>query len=463
MEKRKQVILRLAAVWLGIILILTFFSNTIYAINLPNVAVSFISDGVISSTNRAEGVLDFAENRNFYADQAGLLHLSWQEGDRVESGDLLFSIHVDIEDLRDRLEAEQHRLERTILRRTASQNQLQNLRVGTAIPAAQAPPDTSRFDNEENRLSVEIARLEDEYIVQQGLLQAGIITRDELTNTTNQLEDLRRNLNNNQAERERTIENHQRNLETMAADNRIQQDQRQQTYIAERNRLQNEINLLNLDEGEIRRQIQRLEEQIEDGGIVRVYAENPSVIQEIPLSDGMHISRNQLIMRLGVLEGNRYRAIVYFPERMGFLPVGTQVQVDIPSFREFGLQGEIFRMIPSQGRLRTEVSFDTDMPVSGGEGVRVTVNQFSELFQNVLPNSAIREDNIGLFILYVSRERNTLLGYSYVARQSRIHVFENGRGERYTAFHIFTEPDGPIVIQSDRPVTAGDRIRLVGE
>jgi len=463
MEKRKQILLRIAAAWLGVILILTFFSNTIYALNLPNVAVGFISDGIISSTNRAEGVLDFVESQSIYSDQLGRLHISLQEGDRVGVGDLLFSIHVDIDDLQDRLEAERHRLERTSLSRSASQNQLQNLRPGASSSATLAPVDTSRFDHEADRLSVEIARVEEEYAIQQSLLNAGIISRDELETITNQLEDLRRNYNRNKEERVQAQENHQRDQERTAAENRIQQDQQQRTYTAERNRLQNEINIFNLDESEIRRQIQRLETQIEGGGIVRVYAENPVIIREIALSDGMHINRNQLIMRLGVLKGELYSTSVYFPERMGFLPVGTQVQVDIPSLREFGLQGEISRMTPSQGRLRTELNFKTDIPVSGGEGVRVTIEQFSELFGNVLPNSAIRNDSIGPFILYVERERNTFLGYSYVANQMRIHIFENGQGERYTAFHMFAEPDGPIIIQSDRPIVAGDRLRLVGE
>ena len=463
MEKRKQIILRIAAAWLGIILILTFFSNTIYALNLPNVAVGFISDGIISSTNRAEGVLDFVESKNIYSDQVGRLHVNLQEGDRIGVGDLLFSIHVDIDDLQDRLEAERHRLERTSLSRSASQNQLQNLRPGTSVSAAQAPIDTSRFDHEADRLLIEIARVEAEYAIQQNLLNAGIISRDEFAAITNQLEDLHRNYNRNQEERLQALENHQRDLERTAADNQIQQDQHQRTYTAERNRLQNEINLFNLDENEIRRQIQRLETQIEGGGIVRVYAENTAIIHEIAFSDGMHINRNQLMMRLGVLKDELYSTSVYFPERIGFLPVGTQVQVDIPSLRAFGLHGKIVRMTPSQGRLRTEVVFETDMPVSGGEGVRVTVEQFSELFGNVLPNSAIRNDNIGSFVLYVVRERNTLLGYSYVANKMYIHIFEDGRGERYTAFHMFTEPDGPIIIQSDRPVIAGGRVRLVGE
>jgi len=462
MKQRKKIILRLCAAWIGILLFLTFFSNTIYSLNLPGVTVGFPAEGIIASTNRAEGSLDFSENQNLYADYSGRIHFSLQIGDRVEPGDTLFNIHTDINDLLNQLETEENSLERVLLNRSAAQTQLQGLSPTTPSLPAPLPPDISRFDHEETRLTAEVQRLEAEYQTQQNLLAEGIISRDELSEITHRLEDLRRDLTRNAEEREQVIAEHLRSQARSAEEDRIQQQQQRRVYEVERNRLLHEINLLNMDESEIRRTITRLNAQVEDGSIAAVYAASHGIVREIPdLEDGMAVGRNQLVMRLGLLDGNHYTTTVYFPERMGFLPVGTDVRVDIRSLREFGLRGEILRMTPVQGRLRTEILFESDQPVIGGEGVTVTVEQFSELFTQVLPNSAIRQDAMGYFILFATQEGHTFIGRSYVAREMRIQVWE--RGDRTTAFWMHLDIEYPIIIQSDRPVAAGDRIRLVAD
>ena len=462
MEQRKKTVLKLIAIWVGILLFLTFFSNTIYALNLPGVTVAFPAEGIIASTNRGEGVLDFAENQSLYANYSGRIRFNLRAGDRVALGDALFSIYADMDALRDQLVANSNQLDRVQLNRAAAQTQLQGLSPNALRPPAPLAPDTSRFDHEETRLAAEIQRVEEEYQIQQDLLAAGIISRDELSDVSHRLEHLRRDRDRNNQERERVLEEHLRSQARAAEEDRLQQEQQRQSYEAERNRLRHEIDLLNMDEDEIQRNIARLNDQIEAGGVVTVYAEADGVVREVAgLEDGMHISRNQLIMRLGVLDGNRYATTIYFPERMGFLPTGTVVRVDVRSLRAFGLRGEVQRMTPAQGRLRTEIIFETDMPVAGGEGVTATVEQFSQLFAQVLPNSAIRQDAMGYFVLFAARERNTLMGHSYVARELRIQVIE--QGDRTSSVWMHLDVDYPIIIQSDRPVAAGDRVRLVAD
>jgi len=455
--------MRLGAIWLGIVLFLTFFSNTIYSINLPGVTVGFASDGIITSVNRAEGILDFYENITLYSVHGGRIHFSVQEGDEVEQGDPLFSIYVEVDDLRVQLSNEQTRLDRVLLNRSNAQTQLQNLTPGTLRPTTIAPPDISRFDHEDSRLAVAIERAESEYQTQRSLFEAGIVSLDTVTEISNRIDGYRRNRQRNAEEREAALIAHQQEIERAAIEESFDLAQQQQTFEAERSRLQHEINLFNVDEAEIRRTIARLNAQIAEGGIVTTYADSPGIVREIlgELEDGMRVERNRLIMRKGTVYDNHYTVVVYFPESMGFLPIGTPVRVDIRSLSEFGLRGEIRRMTPSQGRLRTEIIFQTEREVTGGESVTVIMERFSELFSMILPNSAIRQDEHGYFILYAAQERNTLLGYSYYARQLRIQVGQ--RGDRTSSVWMFMEPGGAIIMQSDRPVAHGERVRLVAD
>jgi len=455
--------MRLGTIWLGIVLFLTFFSNTIYSINLPGVTVGFASDGIITSVNRAEGILDFYENITLYSAHGGQIHFSVQEGDTIALGDALFSIYVEVDDLRIQLSSEQTRLDRVLLNRSNAQTQLQNLTPSTLRPTTITPPDIARFDHEDTRLAIEIERAEADYQTQRSLFEAGVVSLDTVTEIVNRIEGYRRNRQRNAEEREATLAAHQQAVERAAIEESFDIAQQQQAFEAERGRLQHEINLFNVDETEIRRNITRLNTQITEGGIITTYAEHPGTVWEIlgELEDGMRVERNRLIMRTGVIYDNLYTVVVYFPESMGFLPLGTPVRVDIRSLSEFGLRGEIRRMTASQGRLRTEITFQTEREVTGGEGVTVIMERFSELFSMILPNSAIRQDEHGYFILYAEQERNTLLGYSYFARQLRIQVGQ--RGDRTSSVWMFLEPGGAIIMQSDRPIAHGSRVRLVAD
>jgi hypothetical protein len=44
-----------------------------------------------------------------------------------------------------------------------------------------------------------------------------------------------------------------------------------------------------------------------------------------------------------------------------------------------------------------------------------------------------------------------------------VNVVVTNRGDRYTDFTLPDELEGPIILQSDRPIREGDRIRMIGE
>ena len=337
MENRKKLIIKLSVTVVGLLLMLTFFSNTIHNLNIAGVVVGIDTDGIITTTTRGEGMIEFPKHRNIFAAYAGRIQLFAEDGDHVYEGDLLFEVQID-------------RMQ--VLERIAS-----------------------------------------------------------LRNMTYSLPWI------NRAEVQREIERYQR--------------------------------LLNTD------------------GVIAEYAPCDGVVrfaQDAPENNGL-VGAEQIIMRLDMMEEAQVMVVVYFPESLGMEPeLGSRrtVRLNIPSMNEIGIPAQIERMMPANGRLRTEISFSVPgHPVSGGERVEVLIEDFSALAERVLPNYAIREDQQGEFILYVQRERNTFLGYSYFARRAGISVWQ--RGDWNTSFLMFSEIEGPIILQSDRPIAVGDRIRVVGE
>jgi len=78
-------------------------------------------------------------------------------------------------------------------------------------------------------------------------------------------------------------------------------------------------------------------------------------------------------------------------------------------------------------------------------------------YDSVVPNSAIREDNAGKFVLIVEA-KNTPLGNRYTARRADIQVIATD--DTSTAVSGITYGDF-VITASTKPVIAGTQVRLI--
>ena len=464
--KDKPLVLKLSAAFVGVVLFLTFFSNTIYSMNLPGVVVGFPQTGTITSTFLGSGQVEFAEYVSLFSEGQGRIEFAARVGERVREGDALFSIEVDMSGLLERLENEQSRLEATAINLSRARGDLsfEEARLNRAAvdSAAPAEADFSRFEREIASLPAEIERAEASYETYQSLYELGIVTRVQVADAARRLNLLRESYVLINEDWARAIANAEEA-------ERIFIEQQERAFEAEqtaaRHRIQGlryTIRLLEAEERNIHRALERLYEQITADGVATVYADYAGIVLEIPhgLQSGMIVGDNQIVMRVGMAT-HRYIIVAYFPERMGILPTGTSVTVDIPVLDSRDYRGIVQRSTAVGNLVRAEILLTSQAQISGGERAEVTVLQFSERLENSLPNAAIREDTMGYYILYVSQVRNTLLGYSHYANQMRVTL--QRRGEQYTAVRMFGETHDPIVIQSDRRFSPGSRVRMVAD
>jgi len=481
MTQSKKVIHKLTMLLVGLLLFLTFFSNTIFSLNLPGVVVGVPERGVATRTFRSDGIIDFPESMGIHTDNTGRINFAVGRGDIISPGDVLFTLLVDTEQLLERLSAEQGRLERVLvnLARARSdlafeESRLAGMTLGDFRPTTTQPLDLSRFDNESRRLETEIEQAEDSLATYQVLYDAGVIPQVTVAQAADRIAALRESLQRNAEERERAIQEHERVTGQAADADRLTREQQQRAFVAEqqatRHRidgLNHTVRLLEMDEQDALNALDRLYTQAEEGGLITVYAEYHGVVREIPagLESGMNVENNRLVMRLGLRQENNYIVTVYFPDSMGRLPTGggnvRTVRVDVPALDEYGIRGNIYRMSAAYGRIRAEVHFSTNLRITGGERATIIVEHISSISDDMLPNSAIREDGVGYYVLVVEGERNTLLGYSFYARQHRITITD--RGDRNSGVRAFPEIDLPVVVISDRPIMPGNRVRLVGD
>jgi chromosome segregation ATPase len=109
---------------------------------------------------------------------------------------------------------------------------------------------------------------------------------------------------------------------------------------------------------------------------------------------------------------------------------------------------------PSQSKT---VTLNITGDVNVGTNLSFTIGEKSQDFESVIPNSAIREDNNGKFVLVVEA-KSTPLGNRYTARRMDIEVIASD--ETSSAVSGITYGDF-VITASTEPVIAGKQVRLV--
>ncbi|MGX8686316.1 MAG: HlyD family efflux transporter periplasmic adaptor subunit [bacterium] len=95
--------------------------------------------------------------------------------------------------------------------------------------------------------------------------------------------------------------------------------------------------------------------------------------------------------------------------------------------------------------------------VEAGDNVGLTVPQNSVYYDYIVPNSAIHEDNQGKFILIVE-SRQSPLGNRYVA--SRVNVDVLASDESVSAISALLLGYEYVITNATKPVSAGEQVRL---
>ena len=110
---------------------------------------------------------------------------------------------------------------------------------------------------------------------------------------------------------------------------------------------------------------------------------------------------------------------------------------------------------PSGKKLLT---FQIESPeVTTGQSVSIAIGEASQDYDTTVPNSAIREDNNGKFILVIQSKASPL-GNRYIAQ--RVDVKVQASDDTISAISGSLEGDEYVITTSTAPVKAGQQVRL---
>ena len=89
--KRREWVKTVAIIFLAVLLVLTFFSNTIMNASLPEVATQQVTQGTINAKIRASGTIAANETYNVKLTQTRKIEsVKCKVGQAVNAGDVLF-------------------------------------------------------------------------------------------------------------------------------------------------------------------------------------------------------------------------------------------------------------------------------------------------------------------------------------------------------------------------------------
>ena len=112
----------------------------------------------------------------------------------------------------------------------------------------------------------------------------------------------------------------------------------------------------------------------------------------------------------------------------------------------------------SQGKNRIIV-MDVSGDISEGQTLNFSIGDRSQSYDSVLPNSAIREDTDGKFVLTVEAKK-TPLGTRYTARRTTVEIIASDDTQSAVNGLYGSEF---VITSSTTPISDGQQVRLAGD
>lgn len=221
--------------------------------------------------------------------------------------------------------------------------------------------------------------------------------------------------------------------------------------------ISSELNLGNQN-SIIREQREKIAKLREDAVGATITAPVAGTVTNINKIAGENITPNE---ELAVMqpEGKGFSmSFAVTPEQAKKVTVGEQAEIQNSWFyNDITATLVGIRPDPESNGAKKLLVFDVKGDVQAGQSVSVSIGQRSSNYDLLVPNSAVREDNNGKFILMIEA-KNSPLGNRYIA--TRVDVEVLGSDDNKTAISAPLYGYEYVVTTSTQPVEAGKQVRL---
>ncbi len=536
-NKRREWVKTAAIIFLSVMLVLTFFSQTILNYSLPEVAVQYVESGSITAKIRGTGQVESGDPYNVEVKESRKVQsVAVRVGDEVQKGDVLLYLEdTESEELKaakEALEAAQdaydlallsadvsaeliqeagHNVPTTTYRQqiTDAQNavkaeqkkvdewQAQYDKLSTQISAT--PGNNANVESETKAYNAAKTNLENKQfaLTEAGNLLARIEAQLEyelsissgdavISNLKKQQQDAQKKVNEAKSavadaqlahDKAKTALDNKTasgdtsgtvaNLQSQQNNVKINLDAATKVLTEKQDALTQLLAKINgvlglQDKYEAIAKAQKeLSEQLEKTENATVTAGISGTVTALNVTAGQTTTVGNPVAVLQPEGKGYYMSFTVTEEQAKRLSVGDRAEL-VNSWRYDNVEVVLASIKPdpqNPGRQRV-LNFDISGAVTAGQTLNVSVGEKSANYDLVVPNSAIREDNNGKFVLKVE-SKSSPLGNRYIATRVDVEVLASND----TQSAISGALDGweYIITTSTKPVEAGKQVRLANE
>lgn len=494
--KRREWVKNAAIIFLAVLLVLTFFSRTIQNYSLPEVAAQYAQSGTITAKIRGTGVVESGDPYEVNIQQTRkVASVAVRVGDKVQQGDVL----VYLEDAEStELEAALGELDaaKEVLRDardkynealltggySAEDIQAANGNTSTATyrqqltdaqNAVKAKKDeVAEIQRDIDNIAAQLTYEESQDVAAQSRLDAAQKRRDQVSSgdadtiaqaqkeydeakdalAGRESSQVKANLNSQKASRELDLYN--TNKELAAAKERLENLTGMLGNMVALDSYQKAISDAQKDVNEAQEKVDKELAKSEGAVITAPISGTVSTVNAVA---GREVSAATPVAVLQP-EGQGYTlSFTVTNEQARRLSVGDVAEL-VNSWRYNDVDVILANIRPdtsNPGDNRILI-FNVTGDVTAGQSLSVSVGQRSATYDAIVPNSAIREDNNGKFVLVVE-SRPSPLGNRYVATRMNVEVLASDDTQSAVSGLYGYEF---VITTSTAPVEAGQLVRL---
>lgn len=523
-KKRREWVKNAAIIFLAVLLVLTFFSNTIMNYSLPEVAAQYVESGSITAKIRGTGTIESGDPYNVEVQESRKVQsVAVKAGDKVEKGDVILYLEDtesdELKAARDALEQAWDAYDLALLSAEVNQSIINGANSNTstasyrqqitdaqnAVAAEQKKVDEwqAKYDDISNKLAVLPSNTADVTKEQKALDEANIALekanaeKKRATDNVTYVEALKDigEADENQLNEAKkyaalaSVSASDAALIQEAAQTALDNKKNQGDTSSTRTSWQNQQNIIKVNLDAATKVLQEKQEALTEltsninktlnlQGLYDTVAKAQEEVdkqlektQNTTVTAGISGTITALNITAGQTTVPGTPVAVMQPEGKGYtmsfsvtneqakrLSVGDRADL-VNSWRYDNVEVVLASIKtdknePGQKKLLT---FDVTGDVVAGQTLNVSVGQKSAEYDLIVPNSAIREDNNGKFVLIVE-SKSSPLGNRYYASRVDVQVVASDDTKSAVTGALYGYEF--VITTSTKPVEAGKLVRL---
>ncbi|MDL2248147.1 HlyD family efflux transporter periplasmic adaptor subunit, partial [Tyzzerella sp. OttesenSCG-928-J15] len=311
----------------------------------------------------------------------------------------------------------------------------------------------SAYDLEIEQLEAQIKQANDELERLETLYSVDAIPKVDLDKQENTINDLQRQLNTAIQTKQSAIDRH--NNEKAGESKSYEQ------ALQENNKTLTDLNYqLQASRLELRYTTEEIEEiggKLSGNGVYEYHSPLSGEIMKVyeAAKGDRYVSKNTSLLSVQP-EDTKYYAVFTLSNDIDYVDIGQSCRLYIKSKNARNIEGFVENIKYNSEDYLVYVSFEYP-DIRGGERVETAFEKVSNRYAKVLPNSAIREDQNGNYVLTIERKK-TSFGYDYVAVWQYVYVQEEGPS--HSAIND-SFPDDTVITGSNKTIMEGSKVRII--